>query len=293
MKSTESKFEVNTLCGSKDIEMAKKSILTLQRLSTVCLHHKIFSDGSICKSQKEFESSGISCTVISREEADDLVEPEIVKYKHIQQYRKSNVLLRKAIDAPILSENKIINLADTDVFALKPFRNLFEVERDLAFNREHRIGSSGKFIDILRMHNKFPLAFQLNSGIYQISKEIHDLDYIDYVIRDSSYFPGSGFLHEQTIWSCLAGRNISKLEFFNVQSVSVVIDSTNLKSDILAVGHFIRPYRHRLAEVDFTHQRQGKNILIEISTHKGDKVNPRKLMADRILYKASRLLTKS
>lgn len=286
---------VHTLCGKSDIEMAKESILSLQKFSSHPIHHKIFSDGTICDQEDYLRNSGIKCSIVSKEEADDRVAPIIANTPKIQKMRRENPRTRKTFDIPLLSEDVIICMADTDVFGVRPYHNLFESSRTLAFNKEHRIGTSGTWRDIIKSRRKFPLALKLNSGLYQVSKRIYDLDFFEFTLKNSAFFPGTGYLHEQTLWSAFAAQNISKLELFTPEQIAVVTDKTNLRDQRLCVAHFIRPSRYRIKETEHMIKRttaKQKYERIGIRTQRGKIISITDVAWDRIA-KAARKKSKA
>lgn len=285
-----SEHMVNTLCGRRDLDMAIESISSLQLNSPVKMHHRIFSDGSICDSHELFSNHGISCTVISKEESDDFVNYYLKSMPLLCTYRQKNPLIRKAVDIPLMSLTQVVNMADTDVYALKSFTAFFDKPRKLVFNRERRIALSARWASVMRNWKKFPLAYQLNSGIYQICKSLYDLDFVNYVLEKSEYFPGSGFLHEQTIWACIAGRFKKELEYFDRKNVAVITTDTDIYSPSLCIGHFIRPYRYRLSEVPRPEEKNKRYKRVHIGTHNGKIISPINITSDRLSLKLGRHL---
>jgi hypothetical protein len=132
---------IHTLLCKEHLTFAKQCLMSMLQMVIPRPTLVVHSDGTLGESEVKVLNECLEgpLTFISREEADDIVSPQIERFPLISEFRKNNPLAMKLIDVGLIGNDARIAVVDSDVLFLKPVQFLFPMEGNQAlFMRDLR-----------------------------------------------------------------------------------------------------------------------------------------------------------
>jgi hypothetical protein len=246
-RAKQENLSVHTLLCKEHLTFAKQCLMSMLQMVIPRPTLVVHSDGTLGESEVELLNEHFErpLTFISREEADDIVFPQIERFPLIREFRKNNPLAMKLIDVGLIGNDSKISVIDSDVLFLKPIQFLFPAEGNQAlFMRDLRSSYSVAWPNA-GIFRKIKVRRRINTGLFSFPRSEFDIELINRILTIPEMCGGwQGFM-EQTIWAALAAR-VPTLTY-DARQVAVVDHGTKLESAI-RIAHFPTPVRYRLAE---------------------------------------------
>ena len=246
MSEAVSTLTVHGLVCHNHVNMAITCFGSLLKFSTEPLHLVIHDDGSLTpEDTQKLLSSLEGSTIVSRAEADELMNQQLKNYPNSYKYRDENIYGLKLLDISLLSQTDFA-FCDSDILFLRPFSGMFRwpnAETSALFMQDYLNSYS-----ILPWHllgaDKPKMPSKVNSGLIFFRKSAYDLDFIEWVLGRDEFRHKVGWL-EQTCWAALGYRAGCRL--WNPQQIALMRPKTRL-TDPLVAGHFVKEARYRMGE---------------------------------------------
>ena len=201
------KLQIRTLLGKSGIEFSAIGLRSLVRNSAEPLTIVVHSDGSVGEREMDYlrERVDSQISLVSHDEASDVVEPAIMRHPHLQQFRKTDVFAHKILDISLVETSDRIRYCDTDIIFFDRFSGLFTSagEGEAMFMKD--VQSAYAFAWNVGARRFFPLPDSLNAGLIDFPKSSFDLDHLEYVLSTGEFVGWRGW-REQTMWASLAKR---------------------------------------------------------------------------------------
>ncbi|MBD2383964.1 hypothetical protein [Cylindrospermum sp. FACHB-282] len=215
------------------------------------IHIIIHEDGSLRPEDILTLQSSLPCSVISREEADSLIIPQLANYQACLEYRQKHVFGLKLFDITLL-ETDILAYCDTDILFLKPFSGLFNISHfaaDAVFMEDCREAYA------LRPWHLWPigpekLPAKINAGLICFDTSKFDLDRINYFLkkyRDEDAFVKHHAWIEQTCWAVAASKLRCKI--YDPLEFIISNPGTLHRFEQTTAIHFVSLHRKLISQV--------------------------------------------
>lgn len=246
MSETKSETTVHGLLCHKHVPMALACLGSLLRYSAEPLRLVIHDDGSLTSDDVAQLNKGLkNSTVISRSEANELMDQHLSGYPNAAAYRYEHALSLKLLDIALL-ETGDIAYCDSDILFFRPFSGLFKLpnsEISSVFMMDYRECYSVYPWTILGS-SQLKLPSKANTGVMYIRKSDYDLDLIEWFLgrSDFRYIPS---WVEQTCWAALGHRIGSQL--CSPKQIAVIQPTDPVPTNLVA-GHFTSRVRYRLKD---------------------------------------------
>jgi len=202
---------VRTLIGHKQVEVGLRCLASLLRSSSEPIRLVIHDDGSLTAADCEALAAEIPGSVIvSRPEADAIVQPLLKRYPICRAYRERHVLALKLIDMALLESDELA-YCDSDVFFLRPHTGLFawpNAQTGAMFMQDIQDAYS------LRPWHVYPIGRirmprKTNSGVIFFRRSAYDLDFVEWLLGQpniKTVLDKRAHWIEQTCWAALGWR---------------------------------------------------------------------------------------
>lgn len=242
---------VRTLIGHKQVEVGLRCLGSLLRFSAEPTSLIIHDDGTLTVEDHETLFSDLpGSTIISRAEADAIVQPQLRQYPECRAYRERHPLALKLLDIPLLAQEELA-YCDSDILFLKRFTGMFEWAGDDAsaiFMRDAQEAYSLRPWHISPF-GKIRVPGHINSGLifYRTSK--FDLDFVEWFLARpelAGVFSKRPHWIEQTCWATLGWRAGCRV-WSPVQLMIANPKMNGLSRDTVGI-HFVAAYRGKLQE---------------------------------------------
>lgn len=242
---------VKSLLCHQHVKMALMCFESLKRnCYSAELSFSIHDDGSLTADDCAILRSSLSAVeFINRQEADDLVQSSYRSYPLILNLRRSNPLLLKAIDIPLLSTSEWTFYVDSDIYWFRPFSlfdiNSLEASRaNLVMMRDRSNCYSLRSWQLLLSSIRLPSCG--NSGFLFYKTKYIDIEYLNWFVGPSHHH-GIPSMIEQTYFAALATRVGGSI--VHHQQLKIMRDHESATPDLIA-GHFTARSRHLLPQLD-------------------------------------------
>jgi hypothetical protein len=255
-----SKRIVRTLIGHNQVEVGLRCLASLLRFTSESISLIIHDDGSLTGDDcKELIGRLPGAEIVSREEADAIVDPLVKSHPECRAYRERHPLALKLIDMALLPSEDLA-YCDSDVLFLKPHTGLFTWPDE---------GTGGVFMqDVqdaysLRPWHIYPLGEvrvprRVNSGLILFRSSAYDLDFVEWLLSRkqlSEVFQKRPHWIEQTCWAALGWR--AGCRVWSGRQIIIATPSMKDFSDDTVAIHFVAACRGRLS--DFSAQSYGSS----------------------------------
>jgi len=242
--------EVRSIICKRDVELGIECLGSLLKFSIDPIRIVLHDDGSIGRDERARLEDGLpGAVLITKEEADDVMNPLLKAHHRCMAFRERSPMGRKLVDVGVFSQGDII-LCDTDVLFFRPFKGAFTWP-DAATKTVHVLDVADSFCLKPWQTGPLHLLHRFNAGFMMIRKELFDLDLMERtvgLIEDNRGYienkPYQWFL-EQTCWSSVAGEHPAMMWSGNQFRV---INKNDIYSPDLVGGHFVGNVRHLLAQ---------------------------------------------
>ncbi|MBW4575425.1 MAG: hypothetical protein KME08_09095 [Aphanothece sp. CMT-3BRIN-NPC111] len=246
MSETTSTVKVHGLVCHEHVDMALVCFGSLLKFSVEPLQLVIHDDGSLTAEDTEKLRGLDGLTIISRSEADELMNPLLKNHPHCYKIRYEHPMFLKLLDTALLSQGDIA-YCDSDILFLRPFEGMFRwpnAETSALFMRDY-LEAYSVFPWHLIGVGKLKLPSKVNAGLMFVRKSAYDLDFVEWFLSKKEFRSKPVHKMEQTCWAALAYRIGCRL--WNPQQVVLMRPDTAL-SDELVAGHFVKEIRYRLSQ---------------------------------------------
>lgn len=246
MPPTNSNVTVHGLVCHDHVNMALASFSSLLKFSIEPLQLVIHDDGSLTNDDREKLSGLKDTTIVSRSEADELMNPLLKNHPHCYKIRYEHPMFLKLLDTALLSKGDIA-YCDTDVLFFRPFDGMFRwpnAETSALFMRDY-LEAYSVFPWHLLGVNKLALPSKVNAGLMFVRKSAYDLDFIEWFLSKKEFRSNPVHKMEQTCWAALGHRIGCRL--WNPQQVVLMRPESTLTEQLVA-GHFVKEVRYRFKE---------------------------------------------
>ena len=239
-----STLTVHGLVCHEHVEMAIQCFCSLLKFSVDPLALMIHDDGSLTTEDCQRLRHELSnTTVITRDEANELINPLLKNYPYTYQFRREVPHAVKLIDIPLMSQGDIA-FCDSDILFFRPFQGLFQGSDDK---------TSALFMqDYLEAYSVFPwhllttglrLPSKINSGLIWMRKSAYDLDFVEWFLSQRAFRSKPLHKMEQTCWAALGYR--ANCRIWNPSQV-VLMRSDTMLTNTMVAGHFVKEVRYRM-----------------------------------------------
>jgi lipopolysaccharide biosynthesis glycosyltransferase len=205
MKS-KSYTNVHSLLCHRDVEMALTCLGSLLRFSLEPIQMVIHDDGSLtCEDKSRLLNELKYTKIVSRNEADELMNQQLYNYPNCRRYRTDSVFGLKMLDIPLMSQENIA-YCDSDILFLRPFRELFYISDPTVsalFMQDTQEPYSLSFKGMIKSGSK--LASRVNAGLIFIRKGTYDLDFAEWFLN-AEEFKFIPYFTEQTFWAAFGQK---------------------------------------------------------------------------------------
>jgi len=247
----ESSREINVraLICHRDVSLGIHCLSSLLRFCADPIKIILHDDGSLTKEDvKRLEDGLPNSVLVSKEEADDFVRPQLIHHPRCLAFRDRSPTGQKMFDIPLMTKGDIA-ICDTDILFLRPFRGCFtwpDNSADMLFLQDTTDSYS-----LRPWHAKpYRLRHRYNAGLMMMRARHYDLEQIEALIgfiEDSRGYKENEshqWFLEQTCWSALAGTLDARI--WNGRQMRV-IDKNDLYHNELVAGHFVGGVRPLLS----------------------------------------------
>lgn len=240
---------VRTLIGHQQVAVGLKCLASLLHFSSDSLSLLIHDDGTLTGDDQHLLISRLpGSRILSRAEADSLVQPLLTRYPKCMAYRQHHPLALKLIDMPLL-EAADLAYCDSDVFFLRPYARLFawpEEKTSAVFMQDNQEAYS------LRPWHMYPIGKirvprRVNSGLILFRTSSYDLDFIEWMLGHQpldEVFKKRRHWIEQTCWAALGWR--VGCHVWSARQLIIASQAmAGLSQETIGI-HFVAAYRSRL-----------------------------------------------
>ena len=236
-------FVVRSLTCKRDLKMAiisYKSFLSNCQQNVKLIVH---TDGSLLKDDIKLLYDCVpNIDVVNRKDQEEYVKDFLSRYPKCLALRNKTALSNKILDIPIL-EKLCIRFIDCDILFLRPFSGLFSSDGSSRFCLEDDTGCSGRLIDMMKASSNKILE-GCNVGIFQMNKDLFDIDYIEWFLSNDKLciFPG---MLDQTLYSIFMGSG--KSQHYKYEQISTSQKKITISQDTIAL-HFMNDLKKSFFE---------------------------------------------
>jgi hypothetical protein len=206
--------EIHTLLTSRDVSMYLWAIRSLLYYSEIKCPVVVHDDGKLtAEDYATLQESLPGIKIISRQEADPLIELKLKEFPKCLEYRQQNILTLKMFDFNLLSKAKKILSFDSDIlFFRQPaeiIQNINSCSSEIIYNREF---NNPVYSINATITESFPSVLPgFNSGLMCYVREDFHLaeiaEMVDWVYLHQDHLDR---LDEQVIYAILAERKLSR-----------------------------------------------------------------------------------
>jgi len=235
---------VSSLIGHRDVGTGLMCLASLAKHSCEPVRFQLHDDGSLTENDREQLFNQLPLhAIISRRQADAIANERLSRYPHCARYRQRYVYGLKLFDTPFLAPHEDLAFCDTDIFFLRPFRELFswpDEETGCLLMQDFQNAYAFRPWHLL-MQFQLKMPARLNCGLFFFRRRHFDLDFIEWLLgRYEKLFEARYHWTEQTCWSALASRCGGRV--WKEPQVRVIRNEASLTDDLVA-AHFVTPVR--------------------------------------------------
>lgn len=242
--------EVRSIICKRDVELGIECLGSLKRFCADPLRIVLHDDGSIGSDERARLEDGLpGAILITKEEADDVMNPVLKTLPRCTAFRERSPMGRKLVDVGVFSKGDII-LCDTDVLFFRQFKGAFTWP-ETSIKTVHVLDVADSFCLKPWQTGPLHLLHRFNAGFMMIRKELFDLDLMERtvgLIEDNPGYienkPYQWFL-EQTCWASVAGEHPAMM--WSSNQFRVIGRNDRYSTDLVG-GHFVGNVRHMLAQ---------------------------------------------
>ena len=258
------KRAVRTLIGHKHVDVGLRCLASLLRFSSEAIRLLIHDDGTLTNADRETLAAKLpGSTIVSRGEADAIVQPQLKRYPRCHAYRERNALALKLIDTALLESDELA-YCDSDVFFLRPHTGLFawpNLQTGAMFMQDIQDAYS------LRPWHVYPIGpirmpRRTNSGLIFFRRSAYDLDFVEWLLGQpklDGVFAKRPHWIEQTCWAALGWRAGCHL-WSSGQFIIATQAMTGLSDETVGI-HFVAAARSKLNEFSETSDGSPSNVV--------------------------------
>ena len=242
-------FVVRSLTCKRDFKMAVTSYNSFLSNCQQSVKLIVHTDGSLSKDDINILYDSVpNVNVIDRKDQEEYVKDYLSKYPKCLKLRNETPLSNKILDIPIL-EKHCVRFIDCDILFLRPFSGLFSNDASSRFCLEDDTGCSGRLIDMIKASSNKILE-GCNVGIFQMNKDLFDIDYIEWFLSNDKLcvFPG---MLDQTLYSIFMGSGNS--QYYKYEQISTSQKKITISQDTIAL-HFMNDLKKLFFEYDNNRQ---------------------------------------
>lgn len=219
----------------RDVDMALACLDSIRRLCTPKIRFRIHDDGSLNGEDHDRLSLPGDVEIITRQEADDRMEPMLRNFPACRKLRTDLPFALKLLDTILLSPTDNFSCIDSDVLFLSRFHNPFCAETYASksvFMRDRENSYSIRSWTYA-FTPRIRLPSRLNAGLIVFHRSLFDLELIEWFLSmpAANAIPS---MREQTTWAILGKR--AECEIFDESQVRVMRE--NEPDEELLAGHF-------------------------------------------------------
>ncbi|AFY69020.1 hypothetical protein Pse7367_0718 [Thalassoporum mexicanum PCC 7367] len=238
-------LKIHCLLCHKHVDMAILCLGSLLKFMQEPVQLVLHDDGSLTDiDQERLQQALLRSTIVSRPQADDLVNEGLRNYPNCQKFRKSNVLALKLFDIPLLSDGDIA-YCDSDILFLRPFSHMWQWPDDevsALFMVDNQEAYSVHPWHLLGQ-DSLKLPSRANTGLIYFRRRAYDLDFLEWILGQpklQGIFAHLAGWAEQTCWVAMGHRAGCRL--WQPDQVAVFSPTMDLNPTPIAL-HFISTYR--------------------------------------------------
>jgi hypothetical protein len=206
------KVPVHMLTGEKDWRLAAWALASFFHFTDQSWPVVIHDDGSLPDEAREKLSELFEgCRIISRSEADEVMQRELRPFPYCLDYRNAHPLALKIFDMAKFAAGDRFIVLDSDVLFFKRPQEIIqwatgEPTRECWFN-EDVSESSLVTAEEAREELNVKLWSRVNSGLCLLYRPAIDFDFCDRALAVTSILRGHIWRVEQTLFALCASRN--------------------------------------------------------------------------------------
>ena len=234
---------VSSLIGHRDVGTGLMCLGSLAKHSREPVRFQLHDDGSLTDDDREQLLNELPIhAFISRRQADAIASERLSRHPHCARYRQRYVYGLKLFDTPFLAPREDLVFCDTDIFFLRPFRDLFSwPDEETGCLMMQDFQNAYAFRPWHLMQSQIKVPARLNCGIFAFRRRHYDLDFIEWLLaRYEPLFDARYHWTEQTCWAALAWRCQGR--FWKENQIRVIRNEASL-TDGLVAAHFVTPVR--------------------------------------------------
>lgn len=262
-----SKRIVRTLIGHNQVEVGLRCLASLLRFTSESLSLIIHDDGTLTGDDcKELIGRLSGAEILSRDEADAIVDPLVKRHPKCRAYRERHPFALKLIDMALIQSEELA-YCDSDVLFLKPHSGLFsmpEPRTAAIFMQDIQDAYS------LRPWHIYPIGKvrvpqRVNSGLILFRSAAYDLDFVEWMLNReelSEVFQKRPHWIEQTCWAALGWR--AGCRVWSERQFIIATPSMKDFSDETIAIHFVAACRGKLG--DFSAQSSSSSSPSDAAT---------------------------
>jgi len=205
----------------------------------------VHDDGSLTTDDLDRLRAGLGpVRIVTRDEADDLIQPELRRHPHAAAFRRDVVFGLKLLDIPLLCPDGY-GCIDHDILYLRPFTGMAQANHqgtDIVFMLDLHEAYSLTFRQRYFERPRVRLPDRVNAGLMLVSRGAYDLDVIEWFLSLRQY-QVQPYLVEQTAWAALCGQR--RTRYWDPRQIGFP-DGTDAVDARVAL-HFITPLRGELS----------------------------------------------
>lgn len=232
---------VASLVGRRQMEFAVPCLESLLRYSADPIALRVHDDGTLTGDDHALLADRLGAAVVTRAEADGVVEPVLQRYPRLSAFRRLNPLALKLVDVALF-ERDLIRFCDADILFRRPFTGLFRAGvRGPLFMRDRQNAYAIRPWDVLPGRG-LRLIGHLNSGVVVVPRSLFDAERLEDFLGRTSLKPSVWI--EQTAWAMLAALPDSRL----LDGDQFTIAPRGVGDGSAVAIHFVSPARALLAQ---------------------------------------------
>lgn len=240
---TSAEVIVSSLIGHRDVGTGLLCLGSLAKHSREPVRFQLHDDGSLTENDREQLLNELPIhAIISRRQADAIASERLSRHPHCARYRQRYVYGLKLFDTPFLAPKDDLAFCDTDIFFLRPFRDLFswpDEQTGCLMMQDFQNAFAFRPWHLMQPQIKVPA--RLNCGLFFFRRDNYDLDFLEWLLGHyEPLFDARYHWTEQTCWAALAWRCQGR--FWKEKQVRVIRNEGSLTDDLVA-AHFVTPVR--------------------------------------------------
>jgi hypothetical protein len=208
----------------------------------------IHDDGTLNPQDQELLLSTLDGAIIlSKTEADSMVDPFLTHHPNCRAYRRNHPLALKLIDMPLIEQDSLA-YCDSDILFLKSFVELFswpDEHRPAIFMQDLREPYA------LRPWHVYPMGDilvprKVNTGLIYFRTSKFDLDFVEWFLghqRLREIFIKRTWWIEQTCWAALGWQVGCRM--WEPRQLLLAGPTMKMTRDVVGI-HFVATYRNQL-----------------------------------------------